>query len=253
VWIPPSKEHIEYYELWLDEFAKWFLAELKKELDGDHKMDMIMLLVQIGKLQFVSTIPQSGKIKSNKVVNYNWNGGLTAKQEKIIELAIQHINQNQKVIVYSERPELQNLLAVQFRRKGIKALVFTGEQVIPQREEILREFRKHAPLLLATTTVGGTGLNIPEAQIVIFADQSWTPAIHEQAIARVCRPQQKNKPLVYKLFNSGFIDEYMKQMMDVKKEGIDEGIDWQQHTFDPSNWLSFRDMSYKYLQAEGYI
>ena len=254
VWITPSKEHTDYYKRWLDEFAEWFMAELKAEMLGDHKMDVIMLLVQIGKLQFVSTIPQSEKIKSDKVVKYNWKGGLTQKQEKIIELATQHINQNQKVIVYSERPELQKLLAEQFKHKGIKGLVFTGEQPIPVREELLREFRvNHAPLLLATTTVGGTGLNLPEAQIVIFADQSWTPAIHEQAIARVCRPQQKHKPIVYKLFNSGFIDEYMKQMMDVKKEGIDEGIDWQQHKFDPSNWMSFRDMSYKYLQEEGYI
>lgn len=254
VWIRPSKEHIDYYKLWLDEFAAWFMAELKAEMLGDHKMDMIMLLVQIGKLQFVSTIPQSKKIESDKVVNYNWKGGLTEKQEKIIELATQHINQKQKVIVYSERPELQKLLAEQFRHNGIKALVFTGEQSIHAREELLLDFRvNHAPLLLATTTVGGSGLNIPEASVVIFADQSWTPAMHEQAIARVCRPQQKNKPLVYKLFNSGFIDEYMKQMMDVKKEGIDEGIDWQQHTFDPADWLSFRDMSYKYLQEEGYI
>ena len=254
VWITPTKEHINYYKLWLDSFAEWFMAELKAELAGDHKMDTIMLLVQIGKLQFVSTIPQSEKIQSDKVVNYNWHGNLTQKQEKIIELATHHINQNQKVIVYSERPELQKLLAERFKRKGIKGLVFTGAQPIPVREEILRDFRVNgAPLLLATTTVGGTGLNLPEASVVIFADQSWTPAIHEQAIARVCRPQQKNTPLVYKLFNTGFIDEYMKQMMDVKKEGIDEGIDWQQHKFDPSSWLSFKDMSYKYLREEGYL
>jgi len=254
VWITPSKEHISYYKRWLDEFAEWFMAELKAEMLGEHKMDIVMLLVQIGKLQFVSTIPQSEKIKSDKVVSYNWNGGLTEKQKKIIELAIPHINQNKKVIIYSERPELQILLAEEFKKRGIKGLVFTGKQPIPVREEILREFRlKNTPLLLATTTVGGTGLNLPEASVIIFADQSWTPAIHEQAIARVCRPQQKNKPVVYKLFNSGQIDEYMKAMMDVKQEGISEGIDWKPHTFDPSNWMSFKDMSYRYLQEEGYI
>lgn len=254
VWITPTEEHVTYYKLWLDEFAEWFMSELNAEQAGDHKMDMIQLLVQIGKLAFVSTIPQSEKVKSDKAIRYNWNGNLTQKQEKIIELVTQHINQHQKVIVYSERPELQKLLAEQFKKRGIKGLVFTGKQPIPVREEILREFRVNGtPLLLATTTVGGTGLNLPEASVVIFADQSWTPAIHEQAIARVCRPQQKVKPLVYKLFNSGMIDEYYKQMMDTKQEGIDEGIDWQPHTFDPSNWVSFKDMSYRYLQAEGYI
>lgn len=254
VWIKPSNEHIEYYRKWLDRFAEWFMAELQAELAGEHKFSTIELLIQLGKLQFVSTVPQSKKIKSNKKIDFNYTGGLTKKQEKAMEIATKHIHEGKKTIVYSERPELQKLFATEFGRKGIKSLVFTGEQSIPKREDILRDFRVNGvPLLLATTSVGGTGLNLPEAQIVIFADQSWTPAVHEQAIARVCRPQQKNKPVVYKLFNDGMVDVYMKQMMDVKQEGISEGIDWQEHTFDPSTWISFKDLSYRYLQEEGYI
>lgn len=253
VWIKPCDEHIRYYKLWLDEFAEWFMEQMKAEIEG-HKFDTIALLVQIGKLQFVSTVPQSAKIKSDSRIEYNWNGNLTTKQQRIIELATQHIHQGQKVIVYSERPELQNLLAKEFRKRGIKALVFTGEQSISKRDEILQDFRVNGmPLLLATTTVGGVGLNLPEARVIIFADQNWSPKIEEQAIARVCRPQQQNKPLVYKLYNSGFIDEYIKQMQDAKRDGIDEGIDWQNHNFDPSQWLSFRDVSYKYLQEQGYL
>ena len=255
IWVKPTKEHLDYYRLWLDEFAEWFLAELKAEQDGDHKMDMIMLLVQIGKLQFVSTIPQSEKIKSDVKIAYNWNGNLTSKQEEVIKLASEYVNRNKKIIIYSERPELQTLLAKEFSCRGINALVFTGKQPIQKREEILRDFKikSNYPILLATTTVGGTGLNIPQASIIIFADQSWTPAIHDQAIARVCRPQQTEKPIVFKLLHEGMVDEYMKQMMDVKAEGIKEAVDWQAHTFDPNDWLSFRDMSYRYLKDEGYI
>jgi SNF2 family DNA or RNA helicase len=254
LWVTPSEDHIEYYRLWLDAFAEWFLAELKSELDGNHKMDMIMLLVQIGKLQFISTIPQSEKVKSDKQVHYNWNGNLTKKQEEVLRLAMEHSNQHKKVIVYSERPELQYLLHNELTRRGIRSLVFTGEQPIQQREEVLRDFKvRNYSVLLATTSVGGTGLNIPQASVVIFADQSWTPQIHEQAIARVCRPQQTKQPLVIKIYNRGMIDEYMKQMMEVKQEGISEAIDHQAHTFDPANWLTFRDMSYRYLKAEGYM
>jgi SNF2 family DNA or RNA helicase len=254
VWITPSKDHVDYYRLWLDAFAEWFLAELKAEQDGTHKMDMIMLLVQIGKLQFISTIPQSEKVKSDTKVKYNWDGALTPKQEEVIKLAFDYSSQHKKVIVYSERPELQYLLSKELTRRGVRSLVFTGEQPIQKREEILRDFKvRNYSVLLATTSVGGTGLNIPQASVVIFADQSWTPAIHEQAIARVCRPQQTQTPLVLKVFNKGMIDEYMKQMMDVKQEGIKEAIDYQAHTFDPEKWLDFRDMSYRYLKAEGYI
>ena len=254
VWITPSKEHIDYYRLWLDSFAEWFLAELKLEMAGERAMDMIQLLVQVGKLQFVSTVPSSEKIRSDKMIRYNWEGGLTEKQKKIIELATQHINQNQKVIIYSERPELQYLLADEFKKRGIKGLVFTGKQSIPQREEILKQFRvNHTPLLLATTTVGGVGINLPEARVIIFADSNWSPAIENQALHRVLRPQQKHKPIVYKLYNHGFVDEYIKQMQDAKSCGINEAVDWREHDFKPEDWLTFKDVAYKYLREEGYL
>lgn len=254
VWVNPSKDHITHYRKWLDEFAQWYLDELRAEAEGDHKMDMIMLLAQITKLQFVSTIPQSGKVQSDKRVDYNWIGGLTSKQEEALNLASKYASQRKKIIIYSERPELQYLLNKELTRRGIKSLVFTGEQPVSKREEILRDFKvKNFSVLLATTSVGGTGLNIPQASVIIFVDQSWTPAIHEQAIARVCRPQQKERPIVLKLHNRGMIDEYMKQMMDVKQEGIKEAIDWQAHGFDPANWLDFRDLSAKYLKEEGYL
>lgn len=254
VWVIPSKEHLDYYRLWLDEFAQWYLAELKAETEGDHKMDMIMLLAQITKLQFISTIPQSEKVKSDTKIAYNWRGDLTPKQEEIIKLTSEYANQRKKIIVYSERPELQILLHKELTRVGVRSLVFTGEQPVQKREEILRDFKvRNYSVLLATTSVGGTGLNIPQASVIIFADQSWTPAIHEQAIARVCRPQQREKPKVLKLYNRGMIDEYMKQMMDFKQEGIEEAIDWQAHSFDPDKWLDFRDMTYRYLKAEGYV
>ena len=109
------------------------------------------------------------------------------------------------------------------------------------------------PVLLATTTCGETGLNIPQASTVIMTDTSWTPSKQRQAYSRILRPQQKKEPKVFLLRNKGTIDEYMQQLMDVKQDAIDNGIDHQESNFKPEEWLSYRDFSYKMLQEEGLI
>jgi SNF2 family DNA or RNA helicase len=254
VYVDPSPEHIAFYDLWLNTFAEWYQAQLDEEEAGGHSMDIIQLLVQLGKLQFISTIPQADKVKSDKTVQYNWTAGITNKQEKIIELAKRHIARGEKTIVYSERPDLLKFLSKLFKQRGIKNALFTGEQSITKRDKNLIDFKVNGTnLLLATTTCGGVGLNIPQANTIIFADQNYSPKITDQAIHRILRPQQKGTPTVYKLYNAGFIDEYLKQMQDVKAMGIDEAIDYKEHTFDPSQWLNMRDFTAKYLKDKGLL
>ena len=250
--IKPDVNHLEFYKKWLDEFASWFREQLEKEKEEGHKFDQVMLLVQLGKLQFVSTIPQSVRLQG--VNRYEWKEGLTEKQKETIRLARDAVVGGEKVIVYSERPELCNLLRREFERIGIDARLFTGEQPIPVRNASLEDFKFNGiPVLLATTTCGETGLNIPQASTVIMTDTSWTPSKQRQAYSRILRPQQKKQPKVFLLRNKGTIDEYMQQLMDVKQDAIENGIDHQESSFNPEEWLSYRDFSYKMLREEGLI
>ena len=108
-------------------------------------------------------------------------------------------------------------------------------------------------MLLATTSCGEVGLNIPEANVVVLADTSWTPSKQIQAYSRILRPQQKKIPKIFLLRAKGTIDEYMAQLMQSKSEAIDEGIDYQEAAaFDPGKWLSYKDFTLKMLREEGY-
>ncbi|MFH1283194.1 MAG: DEAD/DEAH box helicase [bacterium] len=244
--------HIKHYQHWLDNFATWFKAQLSMEKKGDHKIDQMVILAHLTKLQFASTIPQSPK---TEIEDIPWEFGMTEKQSRVLELVEEAVSNDEKIIVFSERPEFQRYMQKVLSERGIKAHLFIGSQGIKERNILLDDFKYNGvPVLLATTTCGEEGLNIHQANVVILADTSWTPSKQMQAWSRILRPQQKKIPRIYLLRHIGTIDEYMQQLMDAKSEAIGEGIDYQEAAeFDPEKWLSYRDFTMKMLKECGYL
>ncbi|MDO8726463.1 MAG: DEAD/DEAH box helicase [Candidatus Methanoperedens sp.] len=251
--ISMDPQQVTHYKHWLDEFAAWFKEQLRLEYktEGGHKIDQMVVLAHLTQLQFASTIPQSQKTNNTHCA---WPGGMTTKQQRTIELIKEAMNKGEKVIVFSERPDFQRLMHQELKQKGIKSHVFIGSQGIRKRNISLNDFKNNGiHVLLATTACGDTGLNIPEANVVIIADTSWTPSRQIQAYSRILRPQQKRKPRIYLLRARGTIDEYMQQLMSAKEEAIEEGIDYiEAPEFDQTKWLSYKDFTIKMLQEEGY-
>jgi len=242
---------LKYYRHWMDNFAQWFKEQLRMEKESGHKIDQMIVLAHLTQLQFASTVPQSPKtaLKDMPYV------GFTTKQMRAMELVMEAIGNGEKVIVFSERPEFQRLMQVVLAEHHIKAHLFIGQQGIKERNILLDDFRYNGiNVLLATTSCGENGLNIPEANVVVLADTSWTPSKQIQAYSRILRPQQKRTPRIYLLRAQGTIDEYMQQLMDSKSEAIGEVIDYQAACeFDPEKWLSYKDFTIKMLKEEGYL
>lgn len=251
--IKMSPEQVKHYKHWLDDFAAWFKEQLRLEREDPegHKIDQMVVLAHLTQLQFASTIPQSKKTNNEHI---QWPGGITTKQRRTLDLIEEALSNQEKVIVFSERPDFQKYMQQELRARNIKSNVFIGSQGIKSRNVVLNDFKNNGTdVLLATTTCGETGLNIPQANVVIIADTSWTPSRQIQAYSRILRPQQTKKPRIYLLRAKGTIDEYMQQLMDAKSEAIDEGIDYQDAAeFDPAKWLSYRDFTIKMLKEEGY-
>ena len=249
--IKPDAAQVAHYKKWLDEFANWFKQQLELEKEGGHKIDQMIILAHLTKLQFASTIPQS---PSTNFTGFEWIGALTTKQAKTLELIKEALANNEKIIVYSERPEFQKFIQTELKKINIASHVFIGEQGIEDRNDLLDDFKNNGTnVLLATTTCGGTGLNIPEANVVVIADTSWTPARQIQAYSRILRPQQKKQPRITLLRCDGTIDMYMRQLMNAKSNAINQGIDHSEYEeIDMKKWLSYRDFTIKMLKDEGY-
>ena len=71
-------------------------------------------------------------------------------------------------------------------------------------------------LLLLTTHVGGLGLNLTGADIVIFVDHDWNPMKDLQAMDRAHRIGQKKAVNVYRLITRGTLEEKIMSLQKFK-------------------------------------
>ena len=244
--VTPGEYHKEYYNEFVQKFKEWMLSHMQIEISEGRAMRTLEILMQLIVLQFVSTIPQAFKEDSD--LPYK-GPELTEKQKKVIEIVENHYKKNEKIIVFSEKPAFCEYMAEKTKNK-FKNVVFTGRIPNSKRETILEQFKKQkgAMVMWATTKTGGTGLNIPQANIVVIADRSWVPGDHIQAYSRILRPEQNKEPIVYFVENEAFIDQYMKQLEMYKISAINEGIDGQIDRADISKYISYKDFAMSMLQ-----
>lgn len=91
----------------------------------------------------------------------------------------------------------------------ITYLKLTGNTKNNKRFDVAQEFNDDANIkvLLVTTMIGGYGLNLTSANIVIMFDHDYNPTIDMQAIDRAHRLGQKNAINVYRLITKDTLEE----------------------------------------------
>lgn len=71
-------------------------------------------------------------------------------------------------------------------------------------------------MLLLTTSIGGLGLNLTSADIVIFVEHDWNPMRDLQAMDRAHRIGQKHTVNVYRLITADSIEEKIMNLQKFK-------------------------------------
>ena len=109
-----------------------------------------------------------------------------------------------QVIIFSRFNSTIELLQDLFLNQlyeGVKYLSLTGVTPQNKRFDIAQEFNDSFDIkvLLTTTSVGGYGLNLSSANVVIMFDHDYNPSVDMQAIDRAHRLGQKNVLNVYRL------------------------------------------------------
>ena len=130
----------------------------------------------------------------------------------------------EKVIVYSFfKSSLDLIEAVIIHEQefaGCGAVRYDGDVSAEQRFAELERF-KTAPsvnVLLATVATAGVGLNIVEANNVLFLDRWWNPTVHDQAMDRAHRIGQKRPVDVSFLDGVDTVDEVMRAINKFKSD-----------------------------------
>lgn len=100
-------------------------------------------------------------------------------------------------------------------KKAIKYIRIDGQVPLDKRHYRAQDFQTydHIRCALLSITACAMGLTLTAASTVLFAENTWTPAMMIQAEDRAHRIGQKQNVNIYYLHGAGTVDEVLFQMI----------------------------------------
>jgi superfamily II DNA or RNA helicase len=133
-----------------------------------------------------------------------------AKVNLVIDVATQT---NDKMIIFTQFRETQELLSRRLKQEGIENVKFHGQLTPGRRRKALEEFRDQARVLVCTDS-GSEGLNLQFCHIIVNYDLPWNPMRIEQRIGRVHRiGQERDRVVILNLAVADTIEDYVLQVL----------------------------------------
>ena len=137
------------------------------------------------------------------------------KIKKIVEI-IGQVPKDEKIILFSMFTSclevIEKAISIDLPERGYEFL--DGSTTGPERIDILTNFKENPDVnvLLVHYKVGGEGLNLMEANHVICIEPWWSPAVHNQGIARCWRRGQKKQVHVHWVITAKTIEQPILKM-----------------------------------------
>lgn len=153
----------------------------------------------------------------------------TEKLSLMSETVEEIIEGGEKVVIFARFTAEIKEIAKQMERAGIKALMLTGQT--KDKGEIVRQFQENNDIkvLICQIKVGGVGITLTAASVVIFYSLSFSLIDYLQAIGRTHRIGQKLRCLYLFLIAKNTIDEYILAAVKDKRDFADTIVDhWRQ-------------------------
>ncbi|MBG88443.1 MAG: serine/threonine protein phosphatase [Verrucomicrobiales bacterium] len=144
----------------------------------------------------------------------------SGKTETLFELLEPLLEENQKILVFSQFVKMLQLLEKDCGTRGIPTHMLTGET--KDRQEVVNTFQEdeRGGVFLLSLRAAGTGLNLTTASFVVLYDPWWNPAVEAQAIDRSHRIGQTQTVNAYKLITPGTVEEKIWDLQQRKSQTI---------------------------------
>ena len=123
-----------------------------------------------------------------------------------------------KVLVFSEWERMLQLVRTRCTQMGVETAWHTGSVPQKNRRQEIQRFKNEADCrVFLSTDIGGQGLNLQQASVVINCDLPWNPARLEQRIARAWRKHQMRSVTVVNLVTEDSIEARMVETLARKR------------------------------------
>ncbi len=163
------------------------------------------------------------------------------KVDRLLDMAEEIYNQNQKILVFASYTEtidrLRDLFLVTYPNAHVDMI--RGDIPVQERLEIVDRFNADPKpgCLFLIPQAGGTGLTITGANHVVHFNPEWNPALTEQATKRAHRIGSELPVFVSHFYYLDTVEERVIEKADDKRDkarGVDDGIkDEQQDDGEP--------------------
>ncbi|MBN1960464.1 MAG: DEAD/DEAH box helicase [Deltaproteobacteria bacterium] len=190
----------------------------------------ITILDALMKLRQVCCDPRLLRLDAARTVS------TSAKYDLFFDIVTAQLEQNHRVLVFSQFTTMLALLAKGLSERGIRHAILTGATNDRQAQVDIFQHRR-AEVFLISLKAGGTGLNLTEADTVIHYDPWWNPAAQAQATDRAYRIGQLRPVFVYNLIAAGSVEERILALQRQKQELANNIL----HNTDPSKRIFSAD------------
>lgn len=186
---------------------------LQKQSDQEFKENRIAVLAELTRLRQICCDPQ---------LLYDNYSGNSAKKELCLNIISNAIEEEHKILLFSQFTSMLDSLTNEFDKVGIRYHKLVGSTSQKDRATMVEQFQQDdVPVFCISLKAGGTGLNLTAADIVIHYDPWWNTAVENQASDRAHRIGQKNIVNVYRLIIKDTVEERIIQLQEEKSNLAD--------------------------------
>jgi SNF2 family DNA or RNA helicase len=180
------------------------------------------------KIEILSYITKLRQLCLDPTVLMNDYSGGSAKVEALVELLHKSIEEEHRVLVFSQFTSVLKNIQKRLTVEGISFSYLDGSVPSEKRMNLVKAFNDgesafgecENSVFLISLKAGGTGLNLTSADVVVHFDPWWNPAVEEQATDRAHRIGQRNVVEVIKIIAKGTIEEKILLLQGEKKKLI---------------------------------
>ncbi|GMA25737.1 helicase SNF2 [Luteimicrobium album] len=157
------------------------------------------------------------------------SGGASAcaKLDRLVAIVTEAREEGRSTVVFSYFRDVLDTVMAALAAPGVSVHgPLTGDVPVADRMALVDAFTADdaGAVLVAQVAVGGTGLNLQAASVVVLCEPQLTPAAEAQAVARLHRMGQVRTVRAHRLLAEDGVDERIVELLAGKQEVFDDYV-----------------------------